>query len=151
MGGKGSGYRLPLMLTKEMKMAFDKLIVKLETADDFPVALRVFRAGLIAYDVLDEDGLRAMYLRKKIRDDEVMFLIENGFIKEDFRPVKSEPLLQANERRILNNQFKQVFERWGNGSMKESAKMYHLHEAKKYPDIPYAHKLLQLVKETARK
>ena len=149
MGGKGSGYRLPLMLTKEMKMAFDKLVVQLEMADDFPVALRVFRAGLLAYDVLDEDGLRAMYLRKKIHDDEAQFLMENGFVKEDFRPMKSEPLHQAEERRTLNKQFRDVI-KYFNGTMKESTKLYWLKRARKHPDLPNAKRLLELVKE-ARK
>jgi len=149
VGGKGSGYRLPLMLTKEMKMAFDKLVVQLEMADDFPVALRVFRAGLIAYDVLDEEGLRAMYLRQKIRDDEAQFLIENGFVKEDFRPVKSEPLHQAEERRILNKQFRDVIKCF-NDAMKESTKLYWLKRARKHPDLPNARRLLELAKE-ARK
>ncbi|NVM23322.1 MAG: hypothetical protein HWN68_16250 [Desulfobacterales bacterium] len=131
-------------------MALTKLAAQEGSPKDFIVALKVFRAGLIGYGVLDEEGLQAMYLRKKIGDDEAQFLLENGFVKEDFRPVKSEPLLQANERRILNNQFKQVFERWENGSLKESTKMYYKREAEKHPDLPNARRLLELMKEARR-
>jgi hypothetical protein len=146
---RGSGYPIRLTLTKEMRIALTKLAAQEDSPKDFIVALKVFRAGLIAYGVLNEEGLQAMYLRQKIRDDEAQFLIENGFVEDDFRPVKSEPLHQAEERRILNKQFGEVI-KYFNGTMKESTKLYWLKRARKHPDLPNARRLLMLVKE-ARK
>lgn len=146
MGGKGSGYMLPLMLTKEMRIALTKLTAQEEAPKDFPLALKALRLGLLCYGVLDEEDLQSMYQRKLITDDEAQFLLENGFVKEDFRPVKSELLHQAEERRILNNQFMDVIKCF-NGTMKESAKLYWLKRARKYPDLPNARRLLELVKE----
>jgi len=146
MGGKKSGYRLPLMLTREMQIAHDRLKVKLESADDFPVALQVYRLGLICYDVLSEDELRSMYHRKLITDDEAQFLLEEGYVNEDFRPVSKERIHQANEVRILNTQFGDVIKCWDD-VMKASTKMHWIREAKKHPDIPNARRLLDIVKE----
>ena len=69
-----------------------------------------------------------MYRRKLITDDEAQFLLVNGFVKEDFRPVKSEPLHQAEELRILNHQFGDVI-KYFNGTMKESTKLIWLKRA----------------------
>ena len=154
MGGQGSGgnrgYRIPLQLTREMKLALDRLSVKLESADDFPIALRVFRAGLLVYGVLSEDELQAMYLRKKVSDDEAMFLIEYGLVK-DFRPVKVEALLEAEERLKLNHTFGNVIDCWNSEmGLKESSKMHYVEEARKYPDLPNAQKLLELAKEESK-
>ena len=150
MGGKGSGggrgYSLPLQLTREMKIAFDKLKVQLESADDFPVALRVFRAGLIAYEVLDEDALQAMYVRGKVTADEAQFLIEAELCK-DFRPMKVEAIHEAEELVRLNKFFGQVLEQWD--TIRESSKISHLERARKYPMLPNAVKLVKLVKQTA--
>ena len=87
-----------------------------------------------------------MYRRKLITDDEAQFLLVNGFVKEDFRPVKSEPLHQAEERRILNHQFGDVI-KYFNGTMKESTKLIWLKRARKHPDLPNATRLLEFVKE----
>jgi len=145
---KGSGYRLPLQLTKEMKIALVKAVAASGEADDFPVALKVFRAGLLIYDVIGEDEFQAMYLRGIIKDDEVMFLMEKGLTK-DFRPVKVEALLQAQELKILDNQFAQVCGQWV--GLKESAKMAWLERAKKYPMLSNARKLVEAVKEKTKR
>jgi len=137
---------LPLMLTKEMRIALTKLTAQEEAPKDFPLALKALRLGLLCYGVLDDEDFQAMYLRKKISDDEAQFLLENGYVKEDFRPIKSEPLHQAEERRILNKQFGEVI-KYFNGTMKESTKLYWLKRARKHPDLPNARRLLMLVKE----
>ena len=46
MGGKGSGYMLPLMLTKEMRVALTKLTAQEEAPKDFPLALKALRLGI---------------------------------------------------------------------------------------------------------
>jgi hypothetical protein len=145
LGGVGSGYRLPLQLTKEMKMSLDKLVVKLETPNDFPVALRVFRAGLIAHGVLDEDGLRSMYLRKKIDDAEAQFFIEKGLVNHDFRPLKKEVKRKIEDDEALNKHFAKVLDSWD--ELKDSSKIYHLEQAKKHSHLSYAKKLLNFVNE----
>lgn len=94
-------FRDSLMEQDHMK-AFDRLKVQMDSADDFPVGLKIFRAGLIAYGVLDGDALQSMYRRKKVTDDEVMFLLEEGFVKDDFRTIKIEAIHQAVERKALN-------------------------------------------------
>jgi hypothetical protein len=147
--GKGSGHPIRLMLTKEMRIALTKLAAMEASSKDFIQALKVFRLGLIGYGVLNEDDLQSMYQRKLITDNEVQFLLENGFVKEDFRPVKSEPLHQAKERKLLNNQFGDVI-KYFNGTMKESTKIYWLTRARKHPDLPNAKRLLELVKEAER-
>jgi hypothetical protein len=143
---RGSGYAIRLTLTKEMRIALTKLTAQEEAPKDFPLALKALRLGLLCYGVLTEVDLQAMYRRKLITDDEAQFLIENGFVKEDFRPVKSEPLHQAEERRILNTRFGDVIKYW-NGTMKESTKIYWLRRARKQPDLPNARRLLALVQE----
>jgi hypothetical protein len=146
---RGSGYSIRLTLTKEMRVALTKLTAQEEAPKDFPLALKALRLGLLCYGVLDEEDLQAMYKRKLITDDEAQFLLENGYVKEDFRPIKSEPLHQAEERRILNKQFGEVI-KYFNGIIKESTKLYWLKRARKHPDLPNARRLLELVKE-ARK
>jgi len=143
---RGSGYAIRLTLTKEMRIALTKLTAQEEAPKDFPLALKALRLGLLCYGVLTEDDLQAMYRRKLITDDEAQFLIEKGFVKEDFRPVTSEPLHQAEERRILNKRFGDVIKYW-NAAMKESTKIYWRRRARKHPDLPNARQLLELVKE----
>lgn len=145
MGGKGSGYRLPLQLTKEMKMALDKLVVKFETPDDFPVALRVVRAGLLLYGCLDVEGLSSMYQRRKIDDDEVQFLLGKGLVDNDFRPLKKEVRSKIKDDEALNKHFAGVLESWS--GLKESVKITHLELAKKHSHLSTAKKLLDLYKE----
>lgn len=144
MGGIGSGYRLPLQLTKEMKMAMDKLVVELETPNDFPVALRVFRAGLILYGVLDVDALGSMFRRGKIDDVEAQFLVDKCLV-EDFRPVTVEVKRKMETDEALNREFADVLDCWG--TLKDSSKVYHLKRAKKYKHLSYAKKLLAFVNE----
>jgi len=146
---RGSGYPIRLTLTKEMRIALTKLAAQEDSPKDFIVALKVFRAGLIAYGVLNEEGLQSMYLRKKISDDEAQFLLENGFVKVDFRPVPKERLFQAKEIKLLNDQFGDVI-KYFNGTMKESTKIHWIQEARKHPDLPNARRLLELVKEAAK-
>jgi hypothetical protein len=148
-GREGNPYKLPLALSVEMQKGLDKLKVQFDDANDFPIGLQVLRAGLIIYGVLDEDSLRAMYNRGLIKDAEVMFLLESGLVSKDFRPVKVELLLQAQELDILDRQFGQVIIQWH--ELKESSKMRHLEDAKKYPMLPNARRLVELVKEEASK
>lgn len=95
MGGKGSGgpgrsYMLPIALTREMKMAFDKYKVSIGSPDDFKPGLQVFRIGLVALNILQEPGLESMSKRKGrdgnpyVMDDELDFYITRGWIN-DFR------------------------------------------------------------------
>jgi len=142
LGGKGSGYRLPLQLTKEMKMALDKLVVKFETPDDFPVALRVLRAGLLLYGGLDVEGLASMYHRRKIDDDEVQFILEKGLVDNDFRPLKKEVKIKMKDDKALNKHFAGVLESWS--GLKDSVKNVHLELAKKHSHLSTAKKLLDL-------
>ena len=144
MGGKGSGYRIPLTLTREMRIALTKFAAQEESPTDFHLALRAMRVGLIVYGVLSEDDLRSMYHRKLINNDEAQFLIEKGLVKKDFRPISIEKIHQANELRMLNNQFRNVIESWE--GLKECARIYWLKQARKYPDIHNAMKLLAIAK-----
>ena len=148
MGREGNPYRLPLVLTREMQMGLDKHKVQDETPNDFPIGLKEMRAGQILYGVLDEDALREMYLRGLIEDDEVLFLMEKCLCK-DFRPVKVEALRDAEELNRLNRFFGQVADQWD--GLTESSKMGHLERAKKYPMLPNAERLVQLVKMEASK
>ena len=148
MGGRGSGggrgYSLPLSLTREMRIALTKLAAQESSDRDFLVALKAMRAGLIVYGVLNDDDLQAMYRRGKVSDDEALFLMEAKLCK-DFRPVKLEALLQAEEMSKMNHFFGQVLEQWD--SLMESSKMGHLEKAKKYPQLSNAVKIVQMVKE----
>ena len=58
------GFRLPLQLTKEMKLALTKICAKLDSPSDFPIALRIFRVGLLVYEGLSTEEMRKMYLRR---------------------------------------------------------------------------------------
>lgn len=145
---RGSGYSIRLTMTKEMRIALTNLAAMEGSPKDFIQALKALRLGLLCYGVLSVEDLQAMYLRKLISDDEAQFLLENGFVKEDFRPVKSEPLHQAEERRRLNLFYGDVIANW-NG-LKESSKLHHLKEARKHPDLPNAKRLCELVKEARR-
>lgn len=151
MGGKGSGggrgYSLPLQLTKEMKVAHDRLKVQEDSADDFPIALKIYRAGLIVYGVLDESNLQKMYLRQKVGDDEAQFLMEKG-LTQDFRPVKVEPLFQSEELAQLNKTFADVITQ--RESMTMTNLTYYVEKAGKYPMLPNARRLLDVVKAEAR-
>jgi len=154
MGGRGSGggrgYTLPLQLTTEMKKSLDRLKVQLDDANDFPIALRIFRAGLIVYGVLDEQDMQTMYIRGKITDDEVQFLIEAGLCK-DFRPVRVEALRDAEELNRMNKMFGDVVEaRLSPLGLNEASWMDWVERAKKYPTLPNAVKLLELVKAVER-
>jgi len=57
VGGKGSEYMLPLMLTKEMRVALTKLTAQEEAPKDFPLVLKALRLGLLCYGVLDGEDL----------------------------------------------------------------------------------------------
>lgn len=146
---KGSGYWIKLTLTKEMRIALTQLAAQEGSSRDFVQALKALRLGLIAYGVLDVDALQSMYRRKKLTDDEVQFLLEEGFVKEDFRPIPIERIHQAAELNTLNTQFRNVIESWE--GLKESSKIYWMKEARKYPDVPNANKLVAMVKELASK
>ena len=141
MGGKGSGYRIPLTLTKEMRVALTKLAAQESSPTDFRQALKTMRVGMIVYEVLTSQDLQAMYLRNLIDDDEAQFLIEKGLVEKDFRPVRIERIHQANELKALNNMYGDILMQWE--SLKESAKMRHIENARKYPDVPNAVKLLK--------
>lgn len=41
-------------------------------ANDFPTALKVFRVGLILYDVLHGEDIKEMYSRQKITGEEAI-------------------------------------------------------------------------------
>ena len=91
MGGKGSGYsnyRIPLSLTKEMRICLIKAMAKEDTSDDFPIALRMLRAGLILNGYMETQHLQSMYNRNNdkghplIDDKEVDFYIEKGLISD---------------------------------------------------------------------
>ncbi len=138
------GYRIPLALTKEMRIALTKLAAQEDSPTDFRQALKAMRVGMIIYGVLSPKDLQAMYRRELIDDDEAQFLLEKGLVKDDFRPVKVERLLQANELRALNNLYGDVILRWDD--LKMSAKIRHLKDAIKYPDIPNAVKLVEMYK-----
>ena len=145
---RGYGYAIRLTLTREMRVALTKLAASEASDRDFVQALKALRLGLLLYGVLTEDDLQAMYQRKLLDDDEAQFLLEHGFVPEDFRPVPSEPLHQAEERRRLNRFFGEVIAQWR--GLKESSKIHHLTEARKHPDLPNARRLLELVKEAGR-
>jgi hypothetical protein len=95
MGGKGSSgpgrsYMLPIALTREMQLAFDIYKVTIGTPDDFKPGLQVFRTGLVALNMLHEDGLESMTKRKGndqnplVMDAELDFFVARGWIT-DFR------------------------------------------------------------------
>lgn len=141
MGGRGSGYRIPLTLTKEMRIALTKLAAQEDSPTDFRQALKAMRVGMIIYGVLNPQDLQAMYRRGLISDDEAQFLLEKGIVKDDFRPVKVERLYQALELKSLNNLYGDILLQWE--SLKTSAKIRHIKNAMKYPDVPNAVKLLK--------
>ena len=138
------GYRIPLTLTKEMRVGLTKMAASEDSPTDFRQALKAMRVGMIVYGVLKPKDLQSMYLRQLIDDDEAMFLLEKGVVKEDFRPIKVEPIHQAYELKTLNNHFKSVKDQWS--ELKPSTKMYHLKQARKYPKIANAVKLLEIQK-----
>lgn len=129
-----------------MRIALTKLAAQEASERDFIQALKALRLGLLCYGVLSDDELQAMYLRHLMDDDEVQFLLEHGFVTEDFRPVPKERLLQAEEIRQLNHRFGDVIKYWDD-AMKASTKLHWLQEARKHIDLPNARRLLDLVKE----
>jgi len=132
-----------------MRVALTRLAAQENSPRDFILALKALRLGLLCYGVLTEDDLQSMYRRKLITDDEAQFLLEKGFVKDDFRPVKSEPIHQAEERRRLNLLFGNIIDQWKD--LKESSKMHHVKEARKHPELPNARRLLAFAKEILRR
>jgi len=142
----GRGYAIRLTLTREMRIALTKLTAQEEAPKDVSLALKALRLGLLCYGVLIEGALQAMYWRTLITDDEAQVFVEKGVVNEDFRPGTSEPLHQAEERRILNKRFGDVIKYW-NGTLKASAKLIWLKRGRTQPNLPHARQLLELVKE----
>lgn len=95
MGGPGSGntynnYRIPLMLTREMRASLIKTMAAENSSDDFPIVLRMMRIGLIKTGFMGTQEIQSMYYRKNDRgqslidDNEIDFLIKEGLV-QDFR------------------------------------------------------------------
>ena len=141
---KGNPFRLPLMLTREMKLASDRLNVRMGEPMDFAIALKVYRAGLLAYGVLEFQELQSMYQRGKIGDDEALFLIEAGLTR-DFRPVKVNPILQATEVKQATDIYGFIAKSWE--GLTESNKQKWYDEALLHPSIPGARRIIELCKE----
>ena len=141
---EGNPYRLPLALTKEMKIAIDRIVVKEGVADDFPVALKVFRAGLLVYGGFTEKEIQEMYLRRKITNEEVNFLIDKSLVK-DFRSMTVEAQKQKEDIIKFDREFKNVIESWE--GMKDRSKQIWLEKAKQNPELPNAKALLRMVNE----
>jgi hypothetical protein len=140
---RGSGYAIRLTLTREMRIALTKLTAQEEEPKDFPMALRCLRLGLYLHGVLSDNDYRTMYQRQLVSDDELQWLREAGYLTEDVRPIRSEPLLEAQQRKDLNQLLGQVLRQWP--LLQASAQQHWWREAKRHPDLPNAERLLQCI------
>lgn len=153
MGGPGSGsvnYRLPLSLTKEMRIALIKGMAAESTSDDFPIALRIFRAGEILYGLMGQPELASMYNRKNdkgeplINDAEIDFLVKKELI-EDFRvkTITKEEIGKLNKLKEIEKINAGRLELWNKTDLNQRLKWYN--QAKAQADISTnAKKLIEL-------
>ena len=143
---EGNSYRKTLALTKEMKMASDKLVVREHTPNNFPLALRSMRTGLLVLGALTEKDMEEIYKRKKVLDDEIDFDLEKGLIVNDFRKFIL-PSKEVNEKLKIDKELGTVLAIWNDPHYKNKKgwREYWIKLANAHPDLPNAKKLIELI------